>query len=72
MDKAKQTGWDFFPSKAFLNFIRFSAGEIVKLKLLPALYLFGGPLWHNACSPSTPFLILKQPGTLSGVTYSVR
>lgn len=53
MDKAKQTGWDFFPSKAFLNFIRFSAGEIVKLKLLPALYLFGGPLWHNACSPST-------------------
>lgn len=74
IDGQSQTDWlgFFFPPKAFPNFIHFSPDEIVNLKLLPALYLFGGPLWHNACSPSTPFLILKQPGTLSGVTYSFR
>lgn len=33
----------FFPPQAFPNFFHFSPDEIVKLKLLPALYLLGGP-----------------------------
>jgi len=67
-DGPSQTDWlglFFFPPKTFPNFIHFSPNEIVKPKL-------GGPSWHNACSPSTPFLTLQLPGDLSGVTYCVR
>lgn len=60
--------WIGWPESSFfsksISKCHFSPDEIVKLTPLPAVYLFGGPLWNNVCSPSTALLILKQPGAL--------
>lgn len=61
----------FFPPKAFPNCTHFPPDETVKLKLLPAPYLFGGPLWAQ-CLHRMCFLMRKQLRTLPGVTYSLR